>query len=183
VVGRRVRQLGLPREALLNVIVRAGQAIPPRGSTMIEPHDRLHVLVRQEVAAEMRVLTERWQYGPFEEPEQRRPRVRGAGVIFSARPWSDEDGDPARPESVLGVPVAEHLRTRRDQPGALVALTDGRFAATGLVVAVGAPQQVQTYCRRRLERASGQTEQAWWQEVVGALASEGAGSTRAPEAS
>jgi cell volume regulation protein A len=181
VVGRRVRQLGLPREALLNVIVRAGQAIPPRGSTLIEPFDRLHVLVRQEVAADMRVLTERWQYGPFEDAPRRRLRVRGAGVIFSARPWSEEDGDPARPESVLGVSVAEHLRTRRDQPGALVALEDGRFAATGLVVAVGAPQQVQAYCRRRLDRASDQTEQAWWQEVVGALAAEGSGSTRAPE--
>jgi cell volume regulation protein A len=102
-------------------------------------------------------------------------------VIFSARPWSEQDGDPARPESVLGVSVAEHLRTRRDEPGALVALADGRFAATGLVVAVGAPQQLQAYCRRRLERATGSGEQAWWQEVVGALATEGAGSTRAPE--
>lgn len=175
VVGRRVRQLGLPREALLNVIVRGGQAIPPRGSTQIEAHDRLHVLVRQEVAADMEQITERWQYGPFEEQERRRPRMRGASVIFSARPWSDEDGNPARPASVLGVPVAEHLRTRRDEPGALVALEDGRFAATGLVVAVGAPQQVQTYCRRRLDRASSDTEQAWWQEVVGVLASEGGG--------
>jgi cell volume regulation protein A len=179
VVGRRVRQLGLPREALLNVIVRGGQAIPPRGSTRIEAHDRLHVLVRQEVAGEMGVLTERWQYGPFEEQERRRPRVRGASVIFSARPWSEQDGDPGRPESVLGVPVAEHLRTRHDQAGALVALEDGRFAATGLVVAVGAPQQVQAYCRRRLERAAGEMEKAWWQEVVGALSSEGAGSTQA----
>jgi potassium/hydrogen antiporter len=177
VVGRRVRQLGLPREALLNVIVRGDQAIPPRGSTIIAPHDRLHVLVRQEVAREVPALLELWQYGPFEEPERRRPRVRGAGVIFSARPWSEDDGDPSHPESVLGVEVTEHLRTRRDEAGALVALADGRFAATGLVVAVGAPQQVQTYCRRRLDRASGQTEQAWWQEVVGALASEGGGST------
>jgi cell volume regulation protein A len=181
VVGRRVRQLGLPRDALLNVIVRGGQAIPPRGSTTIEAGDRLHVLVRQEVAADMRVLTERWQYGPFEAQERRRPRVRGAGVIFSARPWSEEDGDPARPESVLGVAVSEHLRTRRDEPGALVALEDGRFAATGVVVAVGAPQQIQSYCRRRLERAAGSGEQAWWQEVMGALATEGAGATRAPE--
>src|SRR3954451_8835489 len=162
-------------------MVRGGQAIPPRGSTTIEAGDRLHVLVRQEVAADMRVLTERWQYGPFVVPERRRPRMRGAGVIFSARPWSEQDGDPARPQSVLGVPVAEHLRTRGDEPGALVALTDGRFAATGLVVAVGAPSQVQTYCRRRLDRAASSGEQAWWQEVVGALAAEGAGSTRAPE--
>jgi cell volume regulation protein A len=178
VIGRRVRQLGLPRDALLNVIVRGGQAIPPRGSTRIEAGDRLHVLVRVEVAAELRVLTERWQYGPFEEVERRRPRVRGAGVIFSARPWSEQDGDPSRPSSVLGVPVCEHLRTRRDEPGALVALDDGRFAATGLVVAVGAPQQVQAYCRRRLDRAGPDAERAWWQEVVGALAAEGgAGST------
>jgi cell volume regulation protein A len=173
VVGRRVRQLGLPRDALLNVIVRGGQAIPPRGSTRIEADDRLHVLVRQEVAAELRILTERWQYGPFEEVARRRPRVRGAGVIFSARPWSEQDGDPSRPASVLGVTVCEHLRTRRDEPGALVALEDGRFAATGLVVAVGAPQQVQAYCRRRLDRASRDAERAWWQEVVGALAAEG----------
>jgi cell volume regulation protein A len=178
VVGRRVRQLGLPREALLNVIVRGDQAIPPRGSTVICAGDRLHVLVRQEVASEVPVLIERWQYGPFEEAERRRTLMRGAGVIFSARPWSDDDGDAARPESVLGVEVAEHLRVRRDAPGALVALADGRFAATGLVVAVGSPQQVQTYCRRRLERASDQSEQAWWQEVVGALAAEGGGSTR-----
>ena len=176
VVGRRVRQLGLPREALLNVIVRGGQAIPPRGSTVIEAGDRLHVLVRQEVARSMRVLLERWQYGPFEEPERRRGRIRGAGTIFSARPWSEEDGDPAHPQSVLGVSVAEVLRTRRDSAGALVALADGRFAVTGLVVAVGSPQQVQSYCRRRLERVSEGGEQAWWQEVVGALAAEGGGS-------
>jgi len=132
------------------------------------------------VAAEMRVLTERWQYGPFEDAARRPRRVRGAGVIFSARPWSEDDGDPARPESVLGVAVSEHLRTRRDQPGALVALEDGRFAATGVVVAVGAPQQVQAYCRRRIDRATDQTEQAWWQEVVGALAAEGHGSNRGP---
>jgi hypothetical protein len=99
-----------------------------------------------------------------------------------AVPWSEDDGDPARPQRVLGVPVAEHLRTRRDQPGALVALEDGRFAVTGLVVAVGAPPQVQAYCRRRIDRTADQTEQAWWQEVVGALAAEGGG-TRGPGSS
>ena len=48
--GRPVRELGLPREALLNVIVRGDRAIPPRGSTVITEGDQLHVLVRQEVA-------------------------------------------------------------------------------------------------------------------------------------
>src|SRR4051794_40931032 len=35
--GRPVRDLGMPRDALLNLIVRGGEAIPPRGSTVIEP--------------------------------------------------------------------------------------------------------------------------------------------------
>ena len=178
VIGRRVRQLGLPRDALLNVIVRRGQAIPPRGSTVIEGGDRLHVLVRQEVARSLPALLERWQYGPFDAPVNRQPRVRGHGAIFSARPWDAADGDPASPSSVLSVPVAEHLRTRRDSAGALVALTDGRFAVTGAVVAVGAPHQVQAYCRRRIDRSPDLGEQAWWQEVVGALAAEGPGASR-----
>jgi cell volume regulation protein A len=170
VVGKRVRQLGLPREAVINVIVRGQQAIPPRGSTLIEAGDRLHVLMRHEVAAELPPLIERWQTGPFEVPAPRQPVVRGSGAIFSARPWNVAEGDPSRPKTVLGVAVVDQLRTRRDQPGALVALADGRYAVTGLVMGVGAPSQVQDYCRRRLNRATEETERAWWREVVGALA-------------
>ena len=59
--GRPVRELGLPREALLNVIVRGDRAIPPRGSTIIQEDDQLHVLVRQEVAMEFRELMRRWR--------------------------------------------------------------------------------------------------------------------------
>jgi cell volume regulation protein A len=36
-VGKYVRDLGLPREALLNVVIRDGQAFPPRGSTRLRP--------------------------------------------------------------------------------------------------------------------------------------------------
>jgi len=61
IVGRRVRELGLPRQGLVNVIVRDGQAIPPRGSTVVEAGDRLHVLVRQEVARDFVRVTERWR--------------------------------------------------------------------------------------------------------------------------
>nr|MBA2644484.1 potassium/proton antiporter [Solirubrobacterales bacterium] len=56
IAGRRVRELGLSRDALLNLIVRGEQALPPRGSTRIEPGDRLHVLVRQEASMEMPAL-------------------------------------------------------------------------------------------------------------------------------
>ena len=39
--GHLVRELGLPREALVNVIVRDGHAIPPRGSTELREGDEL----------------------------------------------------------------------------------------------------------------------------------------------
>ena len=61
IVGHRVRELGLPRQGLVNVIVRDGQAIPPRGSTVVEAGDSLHVLVRQEVARDFVRVTERWR--------------------------------------------------------------------------------------------------------------------------
>ena len=54
VVGSRVRELGLPRDALLNLLIRGDQALLPRGSTRIEAGDRLHLIVRQEVAVELR---------------------------------------------------------------------------------------------------------------------------------
>ena len=50
IAGLRVREFGLPREALVSVIVRGDEAILPRGSTRVEAGDRLHVVVRQEVA-------------------------------------------------------------------------------------------------------------------------------------
>src|SRR5206468_1197751 len=61
IAGRPVRGLGLPRQALVNVIVREDEAIPPRGSTVVEAGDRLHVLVREEVSEEFEALIERWR--------------------------------------------------------------------------------------------------------------------------
>ncbi|MBN1529187.1 MAG: potassium/proton antiporter [Thermoleophilaceae bacterium] len=171
VVGRYVRELGLPRDALLNVIVRRGEAIPPRGSTQIEAGDRLHVLVRKEVARQFPDLLERWREGPFAPQRERMPSLRGGSVIFSTRPWNAEsDGDPAYPQALVGCDVIRHLRTRRDTPGSLVLLDDGRYAITGPSLAVGAAAQIQRYARRRLNAGLADAERAWWQEVVGALA-------------
>jgi cell volume regulation protein A len=66
IVGLAVRELGLPREALVNVIVRDNEAIPPRGSTRIAAGDRLHILVRREAADLFPELLERWRSGPIE---------------------------------------------------------------------------------------------------------------------
>jgi cell volume regulation protein A len=170
IVGHRVRELGLPRDALLNLIIRGDQALPPRGSTRIEAGDRLHILIRQEVAVESRLLLERWRDGPIGPVEVRRPVPRATAPIFSSRPWRTEDGPPARPASISGVEVLDQLRTRRDEPGALVALADGRYAYTGPIVAIGSAGQLQDAARRRLRHAREESERAWWREVIGALA-------------
>jgi cell volume regulation protein A len=169
--GRLVRELGLPRDALLNVIIRGEQAIPPRGSTRIEPGDHLHVLVRQEAAIDFRPLLDRWRDGPIGPPPRPRPIATGpAPAIFSSRPWRADDGDAGRPGRVGDQDVVDQLRTRRDQPGALVALADGRYAYTGPITAIGSPGQLQDAARRRLRLAETDGEQAWWREVIGALA-------------
>jgi potassium/hydrogen antiporter len=170
VIGHRVRELGLPRDALLSVIVRGDEAVLPRGSTRVEAGDRLHVVVRSEVAAGMDDVVSRWSHGPVVGDAVPRGRLTGSAV-FSSRRWDqDRDGDPAYPREIDGVEVREHLRTRRDRRGALVTLTDGRFAVTGPTVAVGSPRQLQSYARRQLTREKDDTARAWWQEVIGALA-------------
>jgi potassium/hydrogen antiporter len=170
IVGHRVRELGLPRDALLSVIVRGEEAVLPRGSTRVEAGDRLHVVVRSEVASGMDAVVARWSTGPVVGDEVPRAPLTGSSV-FSSRRWDEEhDGDPGYPREVDGVEVREHLRTRRDRRGALVSLTDGRFAVTGPTLAVGAPRQIQSYARRQLAREEDDTARAWWQEVIGALA-------------
>jgi potassium/hydrogen antiporter len=168
VVGHPVRELGLPRDALLNLVVRGEQAIPPRGSTVIESGDHLHVLVRQEAAVEFGSLLRRWREGPI-APRPRRPVGTRAVSVFSTGSRIPVDGDPARPQRVQGREVIEQLRTRRDTPGALVALADGRFAYTGPVQAIGSPRQLQDAARKRLAGTTSEGERAWWREVIGAL--------------
>jgi potassium/hydrogen antiporter len=170
VVGHPVRELGLPREALLNVIVRGERAIPPRGSTIVQAGDQLHMIVRQEVAVEFQDVMRLWRTGPLEAHKRPRPRVLSRPAVTSVRPWQDSDGNPSRPAQVAGLDVVDQLRTRRDEPGALVALADGRFAVTGPLLAIGPAGDLQGVARRRLARASTPAERAWWQEVVGALA-------------
>jgi len=170
VVGHAVRELGLPREALLNVVVRGERAIPPRGSTVVEAGDQLHVIVRQEAAVEFRELLRRWRSGPLGVRERPRPQPRSRPSVTTVRPWEDGDGDMSRPSAIAGRVVIDQLRTRRDEPGALVLLDDGRYAITGPLLAIGPAGELQQVVRRRLTRAESSGERAWWREVAGALA-------------
>jgi cell volume regulation protein A len=62
IVGLHIRDLGLPRDhAVIAVILRDGQALPPRGSTIIQPGDRLYVLARTHSLRQVQELVEQWQ--------------------------------------------------------------------------------------------------------------------------
>jgi cell volume regulation protein A len=170
ICGRMVKELELPREALVNVIVRGGEAIPPRGSTRIESDDRLHILVRGEQRRRVEFLFDRWRDGPIGSRELAVIPPPARPSVFSVRPWRAADGDPARPWSVNGVAVATVLRSRRDRPGALVALVDGRFAVTGSQLIVGGTRAIVRHIREHAPASSEEQEHAWWQEVAGVLA-------------
>lgn len=169
--GLLVRELELPREALVHLIVRGGRAIAPRGSTRIEPGDELHLLIQEQWREEVERLTRLWREGPLGEPAPLLLPMRGAPQVFSVRPGRTLDGDPARPEEIDGIAVRARLRSRRDEPGALVALADGRFALTGAAhVALGSRRQLADWCARRaLRPGMEEAERSWWQEVAGAL--------------
>ncbi|MFY9487796.1 MAG: potassium/proton antiporter [Solirubrobacterales bacterium] len=172
IAGHVVAELQLPREALVSVIVRGNEALLPRGSTGLEVEDRLHILVRGYLGKQVEQLFDLWRNGPIggDREDYARP-IAGRAAIFSVRPWTDAMGDPGDPKSINKIGVRRRIRTRHDEPGALVVLADGRFAVTGDgVVATGSPRQLRAYAVRRIERAQTRAARAWWQEVAGAVA-------------
>jgi len=171
IVGARVRDLGLPREAVVNVIVRGDEAIPPRGSTRLRAGDRLHILLRQETARRMPELMMRWRSGPLGPPPRPPRRPESRPPIFSVWRWNHADGDAAHITEVKGKPVVDQLRVRRDIPGGLWVLADGRYAITGPLAAVGSREDLTQWARRRLRQAD-PDERAWLQTVIGALAAD-----------
>ena len=170
--GHPVRDLELPREALVNVIVRDGDAIPPRGSTELQEGDELHVLVRSELRDEVEALTKHWVEGPIGKPAPPPLPRRGASQVFTVRPAR---GDGELGEEIDGIPIVGVLRDRSERGAYLVALADGRYAvmSSGLV-AIGGRRALAGWCERRSERPNvGSAERAWWQEVTGALIARG----------
>jgi cell volume regulation protein A len=178
IVGLAVRDLGLPREAVVNVIVREGQAIPPRGSTRVQAGDRLHVLYREEASRQLVSLSSSWRTGPIGPRARPKRTVRSASSIFTARPWTEADGDATRPAEVAGQEVVDLLRLRRDEPGSLVVLADGRYALCGRVLVVGARRQVTGWIERRM-RVADEAERAWLRTALGAVATDQAAQPRA----
>jgi potassium/hydrogen antiporter len=61
VTGSAVRELGLPRDALIAVISREGETIPPRGSTVVQAGDRMFVLIPRKLRADLEDVFARWR--------------------------------------------------------------------------------------------------------------------------
>jgi cell volume regulation protein A len=172
IAGAHVRDLGLPRDAVVSVIVRGERAIPPRGSTRLRAGDELHLLISEESAHLISPLLRRWRNGPIGSPPRPMRPVAGHRPIFSVWSWNEErDGDMSQPRTFRGQPVIEQLRIRRDERGGLWVLADGRYALTGSLSVIGSRGDLTEWARRRMRRATND-EQAWLQDVIGALASD-----------
>jgi potassium/hydrogen antiporter len=54
IVGKAIRALQLPKDTLINAIIRDDQVITPKGKTVIEEGDVLFVLVSKENSASLK---------------------------------------------------------------------------------------------------------------------------------
>jgi len=61
IAGAAVREVGLPRTAIIAVVVRGDDSIPPRGSTIIEAGDRLYVLAPRSLRPAVEDVFSRWK--------------------------------------------------------------------------------------------------------------------------
>ena len=168
-IGRGLRELGLPPGASVVMVVRSDQALPARGSLQVERGDSLYLLVRDNALNAMDRVVQTWRDGPL-PPRYLPPRLRSAAVPFSIRPRHDADGDARDPQVVGEIPVGMRLRERADIAGSLVELSDGRFALVGDQIALGTRGALQRYARERLRSSEQETDRAWFSEVIGALA-------------
>ena len=172
IAGHRVRELELPREALVNVIVREGSAMPPRGSTELQEGDELHILVRSELREEVEALTGHGAKGPIGRPAPPALPRRGASQVFTVRPAR---GEEELGEELDGIPIVRVMRDRSERGAYLVALADGRYAVLSAgLVAIGGRRALAGWCEGRAAREDvDASERAWWQEVTGALIARG----------
>jgi cell volume regulation protein A len=61
IAGVPVREIGLPRSALIAAVSRGDDSIPPRGSTIIEPGDLLYIITPQSRRVEVEDTFIRWR--------------------------------------------------------------------------------------------------------------------------
>src|SRR3954454_10932188 len=83
------------------------------------------------------------------------------GPTLTVRTWNADEGDPARPRRVRGVPVDHLLAQRTGAPGTLAVLRDGRVALTGSILAVGRHSALRAYVRGRARTIDDPADRRW----------------------
>jgi potassium/hydrogen antiporter len=161
-IDAHVRDLGLPRQALVTAIIRGDHAVAPRGATRVREGDRLQVMVPHGGTRQIVDLAEGWKTGPVGPPPRPRLEVRTSPPVFSVRPWRESDGDASSPSEIGGQRVVERLRVRAEQPGALLILADGRYALTGSRLVIGSRDAVTQWARRRVQSVPDDDEESVW---------------------
>ena len=169
--GVMAKDLDLPREALVNLIVRNGEALPPRGSTELEVGDELHIVARLEALDAVQQLAGRWRNGPLGEPIVAALPPRGAPQVFTVRPWRAggrrprlAGADPGRPGRRAAASAPR--RQRRAGRARRRPLRGDRRD----LLAVGSRRSLAEWCARRVARPGiSPADRAWWQELAGAL--------------
>jgi hypothetical protein len=100
VAGSLVRDLALPPDAVVMLIVRAERGVPPRGSTRVEAGDRLYILATAATRDEVAELLRRWEDGPMPSPRSRHaPLAQETGSSVGGSPLR---GSPETRTSGLG---------------------------------------------------------------------------------
>lgn len=88
------------------------------------------------------------------------------GVGLTIRRWERRDGDRARPDEVLGVPVERVLLEQEGRNGALLALQGHRYALSGPIAAMGRSAALAEYVRGRARDAGTASDRAWYRAVA-----------------
>lgn len=129
--GRKVRELALPETALIAMIARGDEVIPPRGRTLIQSDDYVFVVMKPDVRPVVdRMFSPRRTVpgGPFkflELPIDARTRVGDLENFYGVH----LDPDPAR---TLGDLMSERLGDELEE-GAEILAGDIRLAARRVV--------------------------------------------------
>ena len=171
IVGHRVRDLGLPRDAVVNVIVRDDQAIPPRGTTRSArrrppprpdpPGERARALRHPRPLA---LRPDR----PPAAAARRAARPRG-GVLH--RRLARAGRRRRAPDGGRRPRVIEHCASAATSRAACGARGRPLRGHRARCMRWGRAAAVSDWARRRMRQAEAD-ERAWLQTVIGALAAD-----------
>jgi potassium/hydrogen antiporter len=143
IVDQAIRELALPDEAVIAMIVRDDSILAPRGSTRIRPHDHVFIVINSQVRDLVEAMFVHGRGIARSLPEGVEFPLGGTTTLGDLREIYDVDVPGVRPEQTLDEIVRERLGDRlhvgRGVDLGLFKLrvrevADGRVQSVGLLV-------------------------------------------------